>query len=85
MKTGMWRGLVLLVAVVALETAFDCATGASAQPYCRHTDGAVRCDYSSLHQCQATASGGLGFCEKNHFHANNARAELRDRRWRSKK
>jgi hypothetical protein len=56
---------VALVAFVALAAAFIAATPASAQPspVClAGVDNALLCDYASLEQCRATASGGLGQC-----------------------
>jgi Protein of unknown function (DUF3551) len=37
----------------------------------------VLCDYASLAQCQATASGGLGYCVMNPASASDAYASYR--------
>jgi hypothetical protein len=72
MKNGMRPNLFFSVVLLALGTAAVCATPASAQSVCLHegSGDSPRCDYSSMQQCQATASGGLGYCEANPFTAN---------------
>lgn len=34
------------------------------------------CTFSTLQQCQATASGGVGFCQENPAYAANARQAM---------
>ena len=74
MTSGMQRGLFLSAAVLALAGVFDCVTSSSAQSYpvCLNggSDNSMRCDFSSMQQCRATASGGLGYCEQNPLSAN---------------
>jgi hypothetical protein len=67
MKSGARPRLFFAAVLLALGTASVCATSANAQSVCLHegSGDSVRCDYSSMQQCQATASGGLGYCEAN--------------------
>lgn len=53
--------------------------GAATYPVCLAggQNNAIRCDYSNLEQCQATASGGLGYCVTNHGYTSNANASYR--------
>jgi hypothetical protein len=50
-------------------TILNVATSTSAQSYpvclAGAEDNALRCEYTSLNQCRATASGGLGYCVMN--------------------
>ena len=59
---------VALIAFLALASVFISAKPASAQSYSvclAGDDNGTRCDFTSVAQCQATASGGLGYCEMN--------------------
>jgi len=38
---------------------------------------ALRCDYTNLEQCRATASGGLGYCVSNPAYTSNPYAGYR--------
>jgi hypothetical protein len=78
MKCGLFSSIVLL----ALGVGLDCAssTGARSYPVCLTSgdDGSSRCDYSTMEQCRAAASGGLGECEADPFAAtaSDSRAEF---------
>jgi Protein of unknown function (DUF3551) len=88
MKSGMQRGLFFSAALLVLGGVFDCATSASAQSYSQSysvclnggSDNSIRCGFSSMEQCRATASGGLGYCEQNPFAANAGVTDTRGRR-----
>jgi hypothetical protein len=73
MKKGMRPGLFFSAVLLVLGTASVCATSANAQSVCLYegSGGPPRCDYSSMQQCQATASGGLGYCDANPFAATD--------------
>jgi hypothetical protein len=67
----MPRGYAVFVAFIAIALA---PIGASAQtaveyPFCAYgsksSDGATRCDFATLAQCQAWLSGGSGSCVPN--------------------
>ena len=75
-NTDAWRRTmrpVALIAFLALASVFIAAKPASAQSYSAQSDSVclagddngTRCDFASIAQCQATASGGLGYCETN--------------------
>jgi Protein of unknown function (DUF3551) len=87
MKNGMQRGLLFSAALLVLGGIFDCATPASAQSYPVCLDGgsdnSMRCEFSSMQECRATASGGLGYCEPNPCAANAGVTDPRGRRWSS--
>lgn len=53
--------------------------GAATYPVCLAggQNNANRCDYANLEQCQATASGGLGYCVPNPRYTSNAYARYR--------
>jgi hypothetical protein len=78
MKCGLLSSIVLL----ALGIGLDCAssTGAQSYPVCLTggDDGSSRCDYSTMEQCRAAASGGLGESEADPFaaSASDSRAEF---------
>ena len=67
----MPRGYAVFVAFIAVTLA---PIGTSAQtaveyPFCAYgsksSDGATRCDFATLAQCQAWLSGGSGSCVPN--------------------
>ena len=82
MKDSMRCGLFLPAVLLVVWTAVDSTTLAHAQSdsVCLSdgSDNSLRCDYSSMEQCRATASGGLGYCVSNPFasSANDSRAKL---------
>jgi hypothetical protein len=61
MKNGMRPGLFFSAVLLVLGTV------------CLHegSGDSPLCDYSSMQQCQATASGGLGYCDANPFAATD--------------
>jgi hypothetical protein len=73
--------MIALGALVAMAGVGQLVTPASAEidyPYCRDRGGGeynMRCDFTTLEQCQATASGLGGSCSLNPFyHGSNANA-----------
>src|SRR5215468_1568636 len=63
-------------ALFASTIILNVATSTSAQSYpvclVGAEDSALRCDYTSLNQCRATASGGLGYCVMNPAYSTSA-------------
>jgi hypothetical protein len=62
-------GHTTMAALVLAAAAFistDPATAASSgrATYCLSSDSQSDCSFTSLSQCEATASGGLGVCDK---------------------
>ena len=58
--------------------------GAATYPFCLAggQNNAIQCDYANLEQCQATASGGLGYCVTNPGYPSDAYASHRGARER---
>ncbi len=85
----MRRFIIALGALAAMAGAGQLVTPASAEisyPYCRGVCGGEgsekRCDFTTLQQCQATASGLGGSCYQNPFYSggsSNANASYRGR------
>jgi hypothetical protein len=80
-RVEMRRFFIALAALLTSTGIFSVATPASADSYpvclaCGSTD-ALRCDYATLEQCRATASGGLGYCVMNPAYTSNAYASYR--------
>ena len=73
----MRRILLTLAALLTSASVFGVATPASAVTYPVCLAGgeadALRCDYTSLEQCQAAASG-IGYCAMNPAYTPNAYA-----------
>lgn len=73
-----------LVARLASLIIFGVTTPAIAQTYPICLAGGpgntLRCDYANLEQCQASASGGLGYCVGNPASSANAFANYRGAR-----
>lgn len=65
---------------------FGVTTPAVAQTYpvclAGGPDNTRRCDFANLEQCQATASGGLGYCVTNPAYNPDAHANYRGTRGR---
>jgi hypothetical protein len=80
-RDEMRRFLIALAALLTSACIFSVATPASAESYPICLAGgaadALRCDYANLEQCQATASGGLGYCVMNPAYTSNAYASYR--------
>jgi hypothetical protein len=73
MKASPGRGLFSSMILLALGMGLDCTTSTGAQSYvCLSggNDGTLRCDYATMDQCRAAASGGLGECEPDPFAAS---------------
>jgi hypothetical protein len=76
------RGLFSSMVLLGLGIGFVCttSTGAQSDPVCLNggSDNSLRCDYSTMEQCRAAASGGLGECEADPFAASarDSRAEF---------
>jgi hypothetical protein len=85
----MRRSIIALGALLTAVSIFQVAGPARADvdyPVCRSGGGegsyAVRCDFTTLEQCQATASGTGGSCIVNPYYrsntnSNNANATYR--------
>jgi hypothetical protein len=77
----MRRILNVLAPLLASACIFSGTTQASAETYpvclAGGTTDALLCDYASLAQCEATASGGLGYCVTNPGYTSNAYASYR--------
>ena len=77
----MRRFLVVLAPLLAAACIYGMATPAHAETYpvCLAGGSAntIECDYTTLAQCQATASGGLGYCITNPGYASSAYASYR--------
>jgi hypothetical protein len=77
MERQMRRFIIALGALVALAGVGQLVTPASAEidyPYCRGVSGdgyEKRCDFTTLEQCQATASGLGGSCYLNPFYSSS--------------
>jgi hypothetical protein len=80
----MQRALLALTAAFAVSAAVAMPAAAGGFPYCiKGCDfggGAGDCSFSSLAQCQATASGRDAYCAANPYF--NARAEMQPDRSR---
>jgi hypothetical protein len=80
----MRRFLLVLAPILTSACMFNVATPAHAEryPVCLTGGGndEVECDFTSLAQCQATASGGLGSCSTNSGYASRAFASYRGTR-----
>jgi len=80
----MQRALLALTAAFAVSAVIAMPAAAGGFPYCiKGCDfggGAGDCSFSSLAQCQATASGRDAYCAANPYF--NARAEMQPDRSR---
>ena len=80
----MQRALLALTAAFAVSAVIAMPAAAGELPYCiKGCDfggGAGDCSFSSLAQCQATASGRDAYCAANPYF--NARAEMQPDRGR---
>jgi hypothetical protein len=77
----MRRSIIALGALVTAASIFHMTTPASAEidyPVCRSLGGeggyTMRCDYATIEQCQATASGIGGSCIMNPYYNSTANA-----------
>jgi hypothetical protein len=78
----MRRSIIALGALVTMAGAVQLITPARAEidyPVCRNFGGegggySRRCDFTTLAQCQATASGIGGTCTMNPYYAGNSPA-----------
>ncbi|MGY3617089.1 DUF3551 domain-containing protein [Bradyrhizobium sp. USDA 10063] len=77
----MRRFLVVLAPLLAWTCLYGMATPAHAESYPVCLAGgpanAIECDYANLAQCQATASGGVGYCITNPGYTLRAYASYR--------
>jgi hypothetical protein len=76
----MRRVYSTLAVLLTSVNVFGVATPASAvtYPVCLiGEEGILQCDYESLKQCRATASGGQGDCIVNPARTSDARAKYR--------
>jgi hypothetical protein len=77
----MRRVLVVLAPLLTSAFIFSEPTQGAAETYpvclVGGTTDARQCDYANLAQCQATASGGLGYCVTNPAYSSNAYASYR--------
>jgi hypothetical protein len=84
----MRRYLIILAPLLASACMFSATSPARAEgyPVCLTGGGndMVQCDFASLAQCQATASGGLGSCSANPEYASSAYASNRGARKRNR-
>ncbi len=75
------RRLLAISAALITSACIYSATPARAETYPVCLAGgqtnALQCDYTTLAQCQATASGGLGYCVTNPGSTINAYARYR--------
>ena len=80
----MGKAILLVLAVASVGAAVPGVAAADGLPYCitgcDFGGGAGDCSFSSLQQCQATASGRDATCAPNPYF--NARAELKPDRGR---
>jgi hypothetical protein len=80
-RDEMRRFLMVLAPLLASACIFGEPTQAAAETYpvclVGGTTDARECDYANLAQCQATASGGLGYCDTNPAYRSNAYASYR--------
>jgi hypothetical protein len=71
-------GALLALASICIAAAPARAESSRAESYrvclTGGEDNATQCDYTSLEQCRATASGGLGYCVMNPAYASNSYA-----------
>jgi hypothetical protein len=76
-RRGLFSSMVLLGLGIGLVC--TTSTGALSDPVCLNggSDNSLRCDYATMEQCRAAASGGLGECEADPFaaSASDSRAE----------
>jgi hypothetical protein len=77
----MRRFLIVLAPLLASACILGVAApaGAETYPICLAGGAAdsLLCDYASLEQCRATASGAGGYCVKNAAHNSNPYASYR--------
>ena len=57
--------LVLAAAGAFISTEPAAAASSGRTTYCLSSDSQSDCSFTSLAQCEATASGGLGVCDSN--------------------
>ena len=80
----MGKAILLVLAVASVGAAVPGVAAADRLPYCitgcDFGGGAGDCSFSSLQQCQATASGRDATCARNPYF--NAKAELQPDRGR---
>ena len=80
----MRRSVIALGALITAASIFYAAAPARAEvdyPVCRSGGGeggvsTLRCDFATLAQCQATASGIGGSCGMNPYYAANANTNV---------
>jgi len=77
----MRQFLIVLAPFLTAAYIFGEPTQAAAETYpvclAGGTTDARLCDYATIAQCQATASGGLGYCVTNPEYSSNAYASYR--------
>src|SRR6516165_6254083 len=79
MKIGCYKmrpmALIALLTLASISIAAAPAR-AEAHPVCLAggENNALQCEYATLGQCRATASGGLGYCVMNPTYASGAYA-----------
>jgi Protein of unknown function (DUF3551) len=71
MEKKMRRFLVVLAPLLTSACIYGMATPARAETYpvclASGSDNTIECDYANLAQCQAAASGGVGYCVTNPY------------------
>jgi hypothetical protein len=81
MENQMRRFLTILAPLLTSACIYGAATPAHAEAhsFCLTggSENALQCDYATLAQCQATASGGLGYCVTIPGHTASAYASYR--------
>ena len=72
----MRRTPIALIVLFSSVSVLNLATPAASSPVCLAggSDNSMRCDYVSLEQCRASASGGVGYCVENPTSVFNAQA-----------
>lgn len=83
----MPRPLIMTAAILTLASVLDATSQARAEvdyPYCLANGGYVqgRCEYTTLEQCKASASGLGGYCAENPFYTSGSTAGLNGARKR---
>jgi len=77
----MRRTPIALIALVSLVSVSNLAPSAMAASYpvclTGGSNNALRCNYANFTECQASASGGLGYCIANPASAFDAHASYR--------
>jgi len=70
---------IALIVLFSSVSVLSLATPAASYPLCLTggSDNSMRCDYTTLEQCRASASGGLGYCVGNPASVFNAQASYR--------